>query len=227
MKVDKRIVVIYIITIGIILFGVTYALTSPDIGLNVTTADIGIDETSYGSTSFSNSDLKLYPILDSDVDDLISGTSTKVANNVIKIDFNVRGKSDNPTDIKIIYDIALNNLVVDSDLLSRYVKWRLYKNNTLISDGSLSTEFDTINNGRLVLTNIQEDLPAYTSTADSYKFIMWLSDSCQESDITKCIDTENQDYLHNKSISGKVEVELYTGSKKNLERTPNTTSTTE
>ena len=203
MKLDKRIVVVYIITIALILLGVTYALTSSDISLALSTANIDINYSDGSNGVLNTSNLKLYPILDNNV--------TNNTSNVIRINFTVGGSSNN-----VIYDIALNNLVIDNELLSKYVKWRLYKNNELISEGSLSPEFDTISNGRLVLTNIQQDL----TTSDSYEFILWLSDSCQEEDITKCIDTENQDYLLNKNITGKIEIEAYTGNKKALVRNP-------
>ena len=199
----KRIVVVYIITIALILLGVTYALTSSDISLAVSTANIDINYSDGSNGVLDTSNLKLYPILDNNV--------TNNTSNVIRINFTVGGSSNN-----VIYDIALNEIVVDNELLSKYVKWRLYKNNELISEGSLSPEFDTISNGRLVLTNIQQDL----TTSDSYEFILWLSDSCQEEDITKCIDTENQDYLLNKNITGKIEIEAYTGNKKALVRNP-------
>lgn len=217
---DRRIVIVYVFCIGFILLGITYALTSPDIGITVATGNIGIDETGYGSTSFDSSNLKMYPILDENVDALLTGGDTSVANNVILITFNVRGSSTNPTDRTIIYDISLADLSVADELLSRYVKWKLVKNDTAISSGSLSTDFDTITDGRLVLTNIQQDLKAYSETADEYKFVMWISDSCQESDITKCIDTENQDDLLNKTLAGKIEIDMYTGSKKALVRNP-------
>lgn len=213
-NIDKRIVVIYIFCIGVILLGITYALTSSNIAMNVTTASIGIDTTSYGSTSFDSTNLKLYPILDSKVDDLLTGGSTDVTNNVILINFNVKGASTNPTNTSIIYDIALNNLNINSALLSKYLKWKLIKNGSVLTEGDFSGEIISIENNRMVLTDIQQDLPSYSSTADAYKFVLWLSDACQEEDITKCIDAENQDDLLGKNISGIVEVEIYTGNKK-------------
>ena len=213
-NIDKRIVAIYIFCIGVILLGITYALTSANIAMNVTTANIGIDTASYGSTSFDSTNLKLYPILDSKVDDLLTGGSTDVANNVILINFNVKGANTNPTNTSIIYDIALNNLNINSALLSKYLKWKLIKNGSVLTEGDFSGEVIKIENNRMVLTDIQQDLPSYSSTADAYKFVLWLSDACQEEDITKCIDTENQDDLLDKNISGVVEVEIYTGNKK-------------
>ena len=159
MKLDKRIVVVYIITIALILLGVTYALTSSDISLAVSTANIDINYSDGSNGVLDTSNLKLYPILDNNV---INNTS-----NVIRINFTVGGSSNN-----VIYDISLKDLVIDNELLSKYVKWRLYKNKELISEGSLSPEFDTISDGRLVLTNIQQDL----TTNDSYEFILWLSE---------------------------------------------------
>lgn len=207
-KIDKRIIIVYIFFIGIILLGITYALTSPDIGFNLTSANIEINYSDNNNGTIDLTNIKLIPILDSGVDNN--------TDNVIRINFTVSG--NNPPS-NAIYDITLNNLVVDNTLLSKYTKWKLIKNNTVISEGSLSPDFDTITNGRIVLTNIQQDL---TTITDSYQFILWLSDACQENDITKCIDTENQDYLYNKNISGKIEVEVYTSNKKALVRTTQT-----
>ena len=138
---DKRIILVYIITICLLLIGVTYALTYNNISLALITASMDITYTDNTNGVLDTSNIKLYTILDSDVD-----TNT---DNVIRINFTVGGTNND-----IIYDISLKDLVVDNDLLSKYVKWRLYKNNDLISEGSLSSEFDTITNGRLVLTNI-------------------------------------------------------------------------
>ena len=209
---DRKIFVVYIFCIGIILLGITYALVSSDIDANVSTATIGIDTSIYGNTSFSNSDLNLYPILDYKVDDLISGSSTEVEDNVIYITFNVRGVSGNPSGV--IYDIVLNNLSIDSVLLSKYVKWKLVKNGVVLTEGDFSGEVVSMEDSRMILTNIQQDLPSSTEGADSYVFVLWLSDSCQEEDITLCIDTENQDDMLDKSISGVIEVEVYTGNKR-------------
>ncbi len=207
MRLNKKTVLIFITSILMISFGVTYALTSSGMVFNTTSSNISINYDDGSNGIINLSGINLYPILDNTVD-----TNTT---NVIKINFTVSGKSTNPSNL--IYDISLKNLEVDNNLLSKYVKWKLKKNNTIISEGSLSPDFDTINNGRLVLTNIQQDL---TTTTDSYQFILWLSDACQESDITKCIDPENQDYLYNKNISGKIEVEVYKGNKKMLVRSP-------
>ena len=216
---DKRIVVIYVVVVLLLVLGLTYALVTSDILFNLTTGTVAIDDTAYGETTFDNSNLDMVPILDSEVE--------SKTDNVIKIDFKVGGKSTNNNQ-NIIYDIALKDLNVNCVLLSPYVKWKLVKNGTSISNGSLDYKFDTIDQyGRLVLTNIQQDLPAYSSSQtgyDSYTFYMWLSDSCQNSDIGKCTSSTAQSSLMGKSISGKVEVELYTEGKKELTRNPSSSA---
>ena len=223
---DKRIIFIYVITILVLVTGITYALQSTSLSLGLNTALIGIDEDAYGSTSFDTTNLDFRPILDSEVE-----TSE---NKVIKIDFLVGGASTNNND-HIIYDIALNELKVNCSLLSPYIKWKLIKNGTELSSGSLDYKFDTIvgdeeNGGRLVLTTIQQDLPAYNANKtgyDNYTFYMWFSDSCQSSDLDTCISNgtlADQSALLGQNLSGKVEVELYTESKKELVRNPGTTT---
>ena len=173
-----------------------------------------LDEEAYGNTEFNNENLELKPILDKNVN--------KESNNVIYINFNVGGSSENNTN-QIIYDIALTDLDISCDLLSPYIKWKLIKNGNEISTGSLDYHFDTIKDKRLVLTNIQQDLVSYNkdkSTYDHYDFYMWISDSCQEENILECKQSESQTNLLGKNISGKIEVELYGGNKKILERTP-------
>ena len=214
---DKRIILIYLLVFLVLIIGFAYALNSNSIAINTNTALIGIDESAYGNTSFDSADLDFKPILDSDVETSL--------NNVIKINFAVGGAETNNAD-NIIYDIALNDLDVNCSLLSSYIKWKLLKNGTEISNGSLDYKFDTIKDGRLVLTNIQQDLPNYNATDksgyDQYTFYMWFSDSCQSSDLSSCIGKADQSTLMEKSFSGKIEVELYTGSKKALTRDPST-----
>ena len=170
-----------------------------------------LDEEAYGNTKFDSSLTKLTPILDKNIND----------NNSIHIKFNVGGSKKNNTEI--IYDIALVNLSVDCELLSPYLKWKLIKNNNEEFTGSLDYRFDTIKDNRLVLTNIQQDLIPYNedkTVYDHYDFYMWISDSCQEEDITLCKSHEEQTNLLNKVLSGKIEVELYGGTKTNVVREP-------
>lgn len=215
---DKKIVIVYVFVVLLLIIGITYALVNSDLLFNLTTGTISIDDSAYGNTTFDNSNLDMVPILDSEVENK--------ENNVIKINFKVGGNSTNNSK-NIIYDIALNGLEVNCSLLSPYMKWKLVKNGTEIATGSLDYKFDIIDkNGRLVLTNIQQDLPNYSATQsgyDSYTFYLWLSDSCQDSDISNCANSVDQSPLRGKSISGKIEVELYTEGKKELTRHPSNT----
>lgn len=103
------------------------------------------------------------------------------------------------------------------------MKWRLFKNGDLVSYGSLDYGFDTIENGRIILTPEQQELKEYNvdkSTYDSYEFYMWLSDSCQSEDVSECLEVESQENLIGKKISGKVQVELYADKGEMLVRKP-------
>ena len=95
------------------------------------------------------------------------------------------------------------------------MKWRLYKNGTLLSSGNLSPKFDTMSNNRLVLTETQQDL---TTTKDEYVFLLWISESCS-GDIANCSKEQDQSKYLGKSLSGSIKVELATKSKKALVRT--------
>lgn len=179
---------------------------------DISFSTLQLDEDVYGNTTFDSSNLNLRTILDKDVN--------QNNNHVISISFVVGGNKDNDTE-KPIYDIALADLKVDCELLSPYVKWKLYKNGNEISSGSLDYKFDTIKEGRLVLTPIQQDLKEYSddkSTYDYYDFYLWLSDSCQENSISTCDSSLIQNSLLGKKITGKIEVELYSGPKKLLNR---------
>ncbi|MEE3343862.1 MAG: hypothetical protein VZS44_07220 [Bacilli bacterium] len=206
----------YVILIvgAVLLLGITYAIQNSTSLFKATTATIKIDEEAYGDTEFDASNIKLIPILDNEVE--------IKSDNVIRIDFKVGGNQENSDKIDIIYDLALNELELDCDLISPYVKWKLIKNNEEISTGSLDYKFDTIKDGRLVLTNTQQDLVAYSEDKtdyDNYTFYMWLSDNCQE-DLSQCKNMEEQTNLLNKKLKGKIEIELNTGAKLELKRYP-------
>ena len=215
-KQNAFIIVLEFAIISFIVIGLSYALYNFSNNFNLKTVELGIDTDIYGDTKVDSANIKLLPILDSEV-------STN-QNNVLKIKFKVRGNKKNVVN-NIIYDIALVDLKIDCELLSKYLKWKLIKNNETISNGSFSTEFDTIIDDRLVLTNIQEELVDYSKEADEYEFHMWISDSCQSTNILECENVEDQSNLLNKSISGKIEIELYTGSKSELIRNPSLENT--
>lgn len=216
---DKRIAYIYVVVIVVLLSGVTYALNPNSVALNITTGLIGIDEEYYGDTTFDSSDITLTPILDTEVETRLE--------NVIKIDFTVGGASTNNAN-NIIYDIALVDFKIDCGLINEYFKWKLVKDGEVLYSNNFT--FDAIDNGRLVLTDTQLDLPGNSSTQEgyhNYSFYIWLSDSCQEDSIEDCNTTVDQNYLLGKMFSGKIEVELYTESKKVQERTSITSASTD
>ncbi|MBQ8681344.1 MAG: hypothetical protein IJ509_00310 [Bacilli bacterium] len=211
---NKLLLFVFLIIIIILAVAITYAMVPNSPLQGVITKVIRIDEEAYGENIFDSSDLDFRPVLDANI--------RERKNNVVHIDFLVGGAEINQAD-NIIYDIALAGLEVDCKLLSPYLKWQLFKNGELISEGSLDYQFDTIESGRLVLTPIQQDLKEFNedkTTYDYYDFYMWLSDSCQEEDLSKCLNVEEQSQLLGKAIKGKIEVELYTGTKKELVRKP-------
>ena len=212
--------VLFVILFGFIFIN-TYA-NNADLAIqSIISKAIYIDDEAYGDNVFDSSNLEFSPILDEDVN--------KNNNHVIYIPFYVGGASTNNTN-NIVYDIALVDLEVDCELLSPYVKWKLLKNNEIISEGNLDYQFDTILNGRLVLTPIQQDLVEYSedkSTYDYYEFYMWLSDSCQDIELINCLDKEKQNNLLDKKIIGKIEIELYKEVKKELVRNPSKTLNTQ
>lgn len=210
---------ILIITIIFFVYiAVTYSIKSLASLNNLSSYILEIDEEVYGSNRFDNSNLDLRPILDNRIQE--------ATNQVIYINFVVGGNIRNNID-HIIYDIALVDLEMDCELLSSYLKWKLIKNGEELSNGSFDYQFDTIENGRLVLTNIQQDLKPYCedkSTYDYYQLYIWLSDSCQFENMVDCMgDTSDQTMLLNKRIKGKVEVELYAKNKEPLVRKPSNT----
>ena len=208
------VLIVFIIVIAYFVYSRTFAdYTNPFIKRTFFST-LKLDDGAYGNNAFDTSELDFRPILDKDVN-----ANTK---NAVIISFWVGGNKDNNAD-NPVYDIALQDLNIDCNLLSPYLKWKLYKNGEELSNGSLDYHFDTVKNGRFVLTPIQQDLVPYNdnkSLYDYYQFYLWISDSCQEEDISLCRDKEMQDSLLGKKISGKVEVELYSNMKTELVRTP-------
>ena len=204
------IVMILVITLGI--FGITYALkiaTFNPIALNTTTGTINANIT-YDSTNTSTvtSTGNMLPISDN----LVTGVDV-TDSRILKIKFMVSGVSSNPSNT--IYDIALRNINMSSALKSKYVKWRLYKNGTLLSEGNFSPSFDVKENNRLVLTNTQQDL---TTNTDTYVYLMWISEACTD-DLSTCDITKNQDKLLGKIFNAQIKLEASTKTKKTLTRT--------
>ena len=201
-----KLIISLLVIIGIGIIGYTLAASKLT---NVSIATGNYQVVYSGTATLPSS--KLTPILDDELTN--SSNSTKV----MKVTFTVKGAQTNPTNVPIIYDVSLTDLNLASELHSELLKWRLYKNNTQISEGNFSYDFDAQINKRMVLTNIQQDLPSYSSAADSYTFYIWISEQCI-GEITSCGEETNTAPLMNKTLSGNIKIELSTKSKKALIR---------
>ena len=210
-KENSKFIIVMSIVIVLGIIGITYALKVAafnPIGLNTTTGTINANITYDGdNTSTITNTNKMLPISDSLVD--INTTDERV----LKVSFNITGVSNNPDNT--IYDISLRDINMDKELKSLYVKWRLYKNNTLLSEGNFSPSFDVKENNRLVLTEVQQDL---TTNTDKYVYLMWISEICT-GDITTCDSTVNQNKYSNKTFNASIKIEASTKTKKELVRT--------
>lgn len=206
-----------ILIIFLIILGVTYAITGNNPLTTITGSIVAIDEETFGEVEFNSKHYELLPIKD---DTIIENNK-----NVIKFGFRVGGSKENNAK-NIIYNISLAELEIDCELLSPYLKWKLYKNGEVLSEGSFDYKFDTIINKRLVLNNIQQELKPYSEdkkTYDWYDLYIWLSDSCQEDDLLNCTNSEYQNNLTGKNIKGRINIELVVGKKKELKRNPSDT----
>ena len=205
---DVKVIIleVFLIVLGLVglTLGVKYIMNS--INVNVDTSKLAIDSMNANVTNGT-----LMPINDSTVN--INTTS-----NVLRITFDVKGASTN-TGSNIIYDVLLN-LTADCSLKNESVKWNLYKNNNLLTSGSTSPKYDKdVLKGKIMLTDIQQDLVPYSKTADKYVFILWMSESCNEEDITKCdISKGLTSDSGGKSISGNIDIRLNSGKKKDNKR---------
>ena len=210
-KENSKFIIVMSIVIVLGIIGITYALKVAafnPIGLNTTTGTINANITYDGdnTSTITNTD-KMLPISDTLVD--INTTDERV----LKVSFNITGVNTNPDNT--IYDISLRDINMDKELKSLYVKWRLYKNNTLLSEGNFSPSFDVKENNRLVLTEVQQDL---TTNTDKYVYLMWISEVCT-GDITSCDSTLNQNKYSNKTFNASIKIEASTKTKKELVRT--------
>lgn len=210
----KRNTKLYII-MGIIILlgtiGVTMAIVIDEfnaMSINTTSSTINANITyeDGANTSEVINNGNMLPIEDSLVD--INTNNSRV----LKVKFNVSGVEGNPDNS--IYDVALYFDRLDCELRTSDLKWRLYKNEQLLNEGSLSPTYDIISNNRLVLTNTQEDLEI---TEDKYTFLLWISESCT-GDITECDSNLDQSKYLNKVLNGIIKIELSTKSKKQINR---------
>ena len=205
---DVKVIIleVFLIALGLVglTLGVKYIMNS--INVNVDTSKLAIDSMNANVTNGT-----LTPINDGTVN--INTTS-----NVLRITFDVKGASTN-TGNNIIYD-AILNIDADCSLKNENIKWNLYKNNNLLTSGNLSPKYDKdVFSNKLVLTDTQQDLVPYSGTADKYVFILWMSESCNEEDITKCdISNALTSDSGGKSISGNIDIRLNSGKKKENKR---------
>ena len=197
---------IFLIILGVVglTLGVKYIMNN--IGINVGTSKLAIDNMN-ATVSSGN----LSPVADSSV-------NVNTTSGVLRITFDVKGASTNTGD-NIIYD-AILNIDTDCALKNENIKWNLYKNSTLLTSGTTSPKYDKdVLNGKITLTDTQQDLIPYSGTADKYVFILWMSDNCTESDITKCdINSGLNSNMSNKTVTGNIDIRLNSGKKKTNNR---------
>ncbi len=197
---------IFLIILGVVglTLGVKYIMNN--IGINVGTSKLAIDNMN-ATVSSGN----LSPVADSSV-------NVNTTSGVLRITFDVKGASTNTGD-NIIYD-AILNIEADCALKNENIKWNLYKNSTLLTSGTTSPKYDKdVLNGKITLTDTQQDLIPYSGTADKYVFILWMSDNCTESDITKCdINSGLNSNMSNKTVTGNIDIRLNSGKKKSNNR---------
>ncbi len=193
---------IFLIILGVVglTLGVKYIMNN--IGINVGTSKLAIDNMN-ATVSSGN----LLPVADSSI-------NVNTTSGVLRITFDVKGASTNTGD-NIIYD-AILNIDTDCALKNENIKWNLYKNSTLLTSGTTSPKYDKdVLNGKITLTDTQQDLIPYSGTADKYVFILWMSDNCTESDITKCdINSGLNSDMSNKTVTGNIDIRLNSGKKK-------------
>lgn len=220
-KSNLKFIIAMTVVIALGAVGITFAINIDifnPIGINIGTATLGANITYLnGSSATITSTGKLLPIND----DKTEITPDSTNESILKIDFKLSGTSTNSDNT--IMDISLNNISMDCELKSEYFKWKLYKEEALLSSGSFSPKFDSMKNNRLVLTNTQERL---TTNEDKYTLLIYLAESCT-GDLSTCnanSGSYNQETLLNKNFSATMKVELSTGNKKNNTRSTTSTS---
>lgn len=203
---NKNALVITIEVIAIILgvVGITYAAATLSSSVNVSASNLNVVYT--GDKTVTATDLS----------PRVTAPTVSETSNVARVAFTVKGASAN-VNSNIIYDIMLDSINADSAFFNSYVKWRLYKNNSLLSEGNMSYAFDSsLRDNKLTLTNIQQDMPSNSSTADSYLFLMWIEETC--TDVLNCGSAANQNGLIGKSFQANIFVAVNTGNKVALTR---------
>ena len=209
---DLFVLIFEILVIVVAIGGLTLA-TSKLMGGSRTIVSFGEYNVDYvGETEISVNDLE--PISDSMI-------NYDTVDKVVRLEFSLRGVDSNDRD-DLIYDIVLEDLNIDCSLLNEYTKWNLYKNGELLYNGNFSPKFDgnvLTNNFRL--TEVQQDLPSYNEEYDKYVLIIWISESCEDLLSCKIVD---QSGIVNSILDMRLFIAVYTGSKTEYERVPNSDS---
>lgn len=203
---NKNALVITIEVIAIILgvVGITYAASTLSSSVNVSASNLNVVYT--GDKTVTATDLS----------PRVTAPTISETSNVARVAFTVKGASNN-VNSNIIYDIMLDSISADSAFFNSYVKWRLYKNSSLLSEGNMSYAFDSsLKDNKLTLTETQQDMPSNSSTADSYLFLMWIEETC--TDVLNCGSAANQNGLIGKSFQANIFVAVNTGNKVALTR---------
>lgn len=203
---NKNALVITIEVIAIILgvVGITYAASTLSSSVNVSASNLNVVYT--GDKTVTATDLS----------PRVTAPTVSETSNVARVAFTVKGASAN-VNSNIIYDIMLDSINADSAFFNSYVKWRLYKNSSLLSEGNMSYAFDSsLKDNKLTLTETQQDMPSNSSTADSYVFLMWIEETC--TDVLNCGSAANQNGLIGKSFQANIFVAVNTGNKVALTR---------
>lgn len=203
---NKNALVITIEVIAIVLgvVGITYAAATLSSSVNVSASNLNVVYT--GDKTVTATDLS----------PRVTAPTISETSNVARVAFTVKGASNN-VNSNIIYDIMLDSISADSAFFNSYVKWRLYKNNSLLSEGNMSYAFDSsLRDNKLTLTETQQDMPSNSSTADSYVFLMWIEETC--TDVLNCGSAANQNGLIGKSFQANIFVAVNTGNKVALTR---------
>ena len=203
---NKNALVITIEVIAIVLgvVGITYAAATLSSSVNVSASNLNVVYT--GDKTVTATDLS----------PRVTAPTVSETSNVARVAFTVKGASNN-VNSNIIYDIMLDSISADSAFFNSYVKWRLYKNNSLLSEGNMSYAFDSsLRDNKLTLTETQQDMPSNSSTADSYVFLMWIEETC--TDVLNCGSAANQNGLIGKSFQANIFVAVNTGNKVALTR---------
>ena len=148
--IKKNMRLLVLLTILIVVGAISTTMALKNNGINISTASVKaniryeLDDNNEFITSITSLGEMVPITLDpSNINNIIN------SNNVVKFKFWVSGDTSNPSNS--IYDIALNNIIIDCELKDTYVKWLLYKNNTLLSSGNFSPLFDIMKDNRIIM----------------------------------------------------------------------------